>query len=116
MDYSQTRAVSPDERLMAAIRIIVRQELATVLTSPEPKDRLLTVAEAATLLRLAVPTIYGLVQRNQIPYIKKTKRLYFSERMLKAWLEKGENDGPGEIDRAVDTYLTLRKSNRKKNQ
>jgi hypothetical protein len=68
MDFSQTRAVSPDERLMAAIRIIVRQELATVLTSPEPKDRLLTVAEAATLLRLAVPTIYGLVQRNQIPY------------------------------------------------
>jgi len=33
MDYSQTRAVSPDDRLMAAIRIIVRQELATVLTN-----------------------------------------------------------------------------------
>ncbi|AOS84376.1 excisionase [Chlorobaculum limnaeum] len=116
MDYSQTRAVSPDDRLMAAIRIIVRQELATVLTSPEPKDRLLTVAEAASFLRLAVPTIYGLVQRNQIPYIKKTKRLYFSERKLNEWLEKGENDGPAGIERAVDTYLTLRKSSRKRCQ
>ena len=48
MDYPQTRTASPDERLMAAIRIIVRQELATVLSSGEPKDRLLTVAEAAT--------------------------------------------------------------------
>jgi predicted DNA-binding transcriptional regulator AlpA len=61
MEQLQTRSVSPDDRLMAAIRIIVRQELATVLTSGEPKDRLLTVAEVATFLRLAVPTIYGLV-------------------------------------------------------
>jgi hypothetical protein len=68
MDYPQTRTASPDERLMAAIRIIVRQELATVLSSAEPKDRLLTVAEAATFLRLAVPSIYGLLPRNQIPY------------------------------------------------
>jgi hypothetical protein len=107
MDYPPARTASPDDRLMAAIRIIVRQELATVLTSGETKDRLLSVAEAAT-------TIYGLVQRNQIPYIKKTKRLYFSERKLNEWLEKGENDGPAAIEQAVDTFLTLRQSSRKR--
>jgi hypothetical protein len=71
MEPLQTRSVSPDDRLMAAIRIIVRQELATVLTSGEPKARLLTVAEAATFLWLAVPTIYSLVQRNQIHCYQK---------------------------------------------
>jgi hypothetical protein len=51
MDYPPARPASPDDRLMAAIRIIVRQELATVLASSEPKGRLLTVAEAANFLR-----------------------------------------------------------------
>jgi len=113
MEYLQTRQGSPDDRLMASIRMIVRQELANVFPS-ETRDRLLTVTEAAMLLRLAVPTIYGLVQRNQIPYIKKTKLLYFSERKLNEWLEKGENNGPAEVEKAVDTYLSLRKSSRKK--
>ncbi|NTV67000.1 MAG: helix-turn-helix domain-containing protein [Chlorobaculum sp.] len=116
MDYPPARTASPDERLMAAIRIIVRQELATVLTSGEPKERLLAVAEAATFLRHAVPTMYGLVQRNQIPYIKKTKRLYFSEGKLNEWLENGENEGPASIEQAVDTWLTRRKSSRKRRQ
>jgi len=114
MEYLQTRPSLSDDRLMASIRMIIRQELATIFPS-EKRDRLLTVAEAAMLLRLAVPTIYGLVQRNQIPYIKKTKRLYFSERKLNEWLEKGENNGPEEVEKAVDTYLSLRKSNRKRN-
>jgi excisionase family DNA binding protein len=113
MEYLQTRPGLADERLMASIRMIVRQELANVFPS-ESQDRLLTVAEAANMLRLAVPTIYGLVQRNQIPYIKKTKRLYFSERKLNEWLEQGENNGPEAIEKAVDNYLALRKSNRKR--
>lgn len=112
MDYSQTRAVSSDNRLMVAIRIVIRQEFATALTSANPKDRHLTVAEAATFLRFAVSTIYGFVQCNQIPCIKKTRPLDFSKRKLNEWLEKGECEGPGEIERAV--YLTFRKSSRRK--
>ena len=111
MEYLQTRPGLADDRLMASIRMIVRQELANVFPS-ESHDRLLTVAEAAIMLRLAVPTIYGLVQRNQIPYIKKTKRLYFSERKLNEWLEQGENNGPEAVEKAVDNYLSLRKTSR----
>jgi len=115
MEYLQTRPGLADERLMASIRMIIRQELANVFPS-ESQDPLLTVAEAANMLRLAVPTIYGLVQRNQIPYIKKTKRLYFSERKLNEWLEQGENNGPEAIEKAVDTYLTLRKASHKRSK
>lgn len=113
MRYLQNAQPWADDLLMASIRTIVQQELAKFVPA-EPKDRLLTVSEAAILLRLAVPTIYGLVQRNQIPYIKKTKRIYFSEQKLEKWLEEGENDGPNAVDKAVDTYLSLRKSSRKK--
>ncbi|NTV60070.1 MAG: helix-turn-helix domain-containing protein [Chlorobiaceae bacterium] len=115
MEYLQTLPGLADDRLMASIRMIVRQELANVFPS-ESQDRLLTVAEAASMLRLAVTTIYGLVQRNQIPYIKKTKRLYFSERKLNEWLEQGENNGPEAIEKAVDTYLTLRKASHKRSK
>jgi len=113
MKYLQTAQPWADDLLMASIRTIVQQELAKCVPA-EPKDRLLTVSEAALLLRLAVPTIYGLVQRNQIPYIKKTKRIYFSEQKLEKWLEEGENNGSIEVEKAVDTYLSLHRSNRKK--
>jgi len=39
MEYLQTSPGLGDDRLMASIRMIVRQELATVMTSSEPKDR-----------------------------------------------------------------------------
>lgn len=34
-------------------------------------DKLLTIREAAEVLHLSVPTIYGLVQRQAIPVAKK---------------------------------------------
>jgi excisionase family DNA binding protein len=73
--------------LMGAIRLVVRQEITKAL-HPAVQDRLLTVAEAADYLRLAKPTLYRLVQQNKIPYMKKTKRLYFSESKLKEWLDQ----------------------------
>ncbi|NTW55023.1 MAG: DNA-binding protein [Chlorobaculum sp.] len=85
----QTRSVSPDDRLMAAIRIIVRQELATVLTSAEPKDRLLTVAGLRPFCGLPCPPFTASSSATRFTAIKKTKRLYFSERKLIEWLEKG---------------------------
>ena len=44
----------------------------------QQKDKLLTVDEAAEMLSLAVPTVYKLVNQNKIPFMKRTKRLYFS--------------------------------------
>ena len=49
----------------------------------------LNIEQAAELLNLAVQTIYGLVHRKKIPFIKKHKRLYFKESELIKWLEDG---------------------------
>jgi hypothetical protein len=39
------------------------------LSNPE-EDKLLTIREAAVILHLSVPTIYGLVQRQGVPVCK----------------------------------------------
>lgn len=57
-----------------------------------PEDEFLTIQQVAKLLHLAVPSIYGLVHRSQIPYMKQGKRLYFSKDEINAWLKSGKKN------------------------
>lgn len=52
-------------------------------------DELLTIAEASQLLKLAIPTIYSKVSRNEIPVNKQGKRLYFYKSELIEWIRSG---------------------------
>ncbi|GAG95637.1 unnamed protein product, partial [marine sediment metagenome] len=38
-------------------------------------------------LTLSVNTIYGMVHNRKIPYLKKSKRLYFKKLDIDKWLE-----------------------------
>lgn len=51
----------------------------------------LTVHEAANFLSLAVPTIYSMVSRKELPVMKRSKRLYFSRLELMNYLKAGRN-------------------------
>ena len=55
----------------------------------QKNKELLTINEAAEYLSLATQTIYGLVNRSKIPFMKKGKRLYFSTSELKVWVKSG---------------------------
>ena len=58
--------------------------------TPQPEsDILLTIKQAAEILHLSVPTIYGLVQRAEVPVCKRGKRLYFSRQELTTWIMAG---------------------------
>jgi len=78
------------------IRQLFRQELETYFAAqkqgntnqPEP-EQLLTVQQAAELLNLSVPTLYGYTQRAEIPVCKRGKRLYFSKQSLFEWIKDG---------------------------
>lgn len=77
------------------IRQILRQELETFFVSKqeaaskkEDTDQLLTIQQAGGLLSLSVPTLYGYVQRNEIPFCKRGKRLYFSKQDLTNWVKE----------------------------
>lgn len=52
-------------------------------------EKFLTVPEAAQFLGLANQTVYGLISRKLIPYMKRQKRVYFSKAELTKWLEAG---------------------------
>lgn len=61
-------------------------------------DELLTIKQAAVLLTLTTPTIYGLVQRREIPFSKRGKRLYFSKKELLEWVAEGRKKTVSEIN------------------
>lgn len=77
-------------------------------TQPEA-DQLLTIQQAGELLKLSVPTLYGLVQRSAIPVNKVSKRLYFSRLELLDWVKSGRKKTMLEIATEADKYLTKKR-------
>lgn len=78
-------------------------------TPQQPTDELLTVQDAANLLRLSVPTIYGLIHKGEIPVMKRSKRCYFSKVDLIEYLKAGKKKTFTEIANEADTYLAKQK-------
>lgn len=68
-------------------------------------DQLLTVKQAAEFLSLAVPTIYSMVSRQELPVMKRSKRLYFSRDELMDYLKEGRKKPISEIKSEADQYL-----------
>jgi excisionase family DNA binding protein len=50
-------------------------------------EQLLTVGEAAALLRLSPRTLYNLVARDQIPVQRVRRRVMFRPSALQRWLD-----------------------------
>lgn len=90
------------------------KQLVAALMAPDhsPQERFLGIEGAAEFLHLAVPTVYDKVQKREIPFYKQSKRLYFLERDLQAYLESGRRRTNAEISAEADTYIS-RKNNRR---
>lgn len=71
----------------------------------EPTERLLTVHEAAKFLNLTTATIYSKVSRGELPVMKRSKRLYFSNIELMNYLKEGRKKTYSEIDAEAENYL-----------
>jgi len=68
--------------------------------SSEPggeEERLLNVREAARFLGDAVATLYGRTSKNEIPFYKRGKKVYFKKSELMAWIEQGRVKSQSEI-------------------
>jgi excisionase family DNA binding protein len=65
-------------------------------------DDLLTISEAAKLLKLSVATIYTKVCRNEIPANKQGKRLYFYRGELLNWIKSGRIKTISEIQQETE--------------
>ena len=74
-------------------------------SSPVEVPNFLTIDEAAKLINLTKPTVYGLVHQNKIPYLKKGKRLYFVKVDLLEWINSGNQTTKSEAEIKADAYL-----------
>ena len=74
-------------------------------TGSETSDQLLTVEEAAEFLRLSTPTIYSKVSRGELPFMKRSKRLYFSKTELMEYVKEGRQQTNAEIDSEANIHL-----------
>jgi excisionase family DNA binding protein len=54
----------------------------------DPDDEILTLEEAASFLKIKPRTIYDLVQRRKIPFLRAGKFLRFSKQALLAWMKE----------------------------
>ena len=91
-----TKEVSELKRLL-----IEKQEQPTT----DQLEQLLTVQGAAEFLGLTVPTIYSKCSRNEIPFMKRSKRLYFSSTELMEYLKDGRKKSNAEIEQEAEAYL-----------
>ncbi len=72
---------------------------------PHEPDELLTVEQCAEFLSISVQTVYGLIARNQLPVMKRSKRCYFLKSDLLNYLKEGKKKSPAEIAVGIATNL-----------
>lgn len=70
------------------------------------KEKLLTIQEAAAFLNLTVPTLYSKVSKSELPVMKRSKRLYFSQIELMNYLKQGRKRTNDEIEALADFHLS----------
>lgn len=69
----------------------------------------LTINQASEFIKLSVPTIYGLVGKNEIPFSKKGKRLYFCKKELVDWINEGRKKTRTELSEAINDFMRKKK-------
>lgn len=68
-------------------------------------EEFLTTQKAADFLGITVPTLYSKVWKREIPYMKRSKLLYFSRTDLMEYLKEGRKMSNDEIQAEAENYL-----------
>lgn len=69
------------------------------------ENEFLSIDETAKLIKLTKPTVYGLVNKKNIPFHKKGKRLYFLKSEILDWIKGGKCKTKSDIQKQADAYL-----------
>src|SRR5690554_2759823 len=72
-------------------------------------DDLLTIEQAAEFLHLSKPTIYSKCSRNELPYMKRGKRLYFLREQLMEYVKAGQHETKRELSENANEFLKKKK-------
>ena len=83
---------------------IVKESMREVMKERElkgseaPTEQLYTAKDAAKLLDLTVPTIYNKANKGELPYMRRSKRIYFLREELIEYLKAGRKKSNAEIE------------------
>jgi excisionase family DNA binding protein len=96
------------------VRNMLREEVKKALNeSPQLQGNqlpeYLTIQELSEMINLAVPSIYGMVHRKQIPYVKRGKKLIFEKSQIEEWLKHGRHKTKQEIDIEAAEHVQRRR-------
>lgn len=72
----------------------------------EEKEQFLNAKETAEFLDLSLATIYSKVSRKEIPFSKRSGRLYFSSTELRKYINTGKESTYAEIEQQADLYFS----------
>lgn len=95
--------------VVATLTNEVRELKALLLNKAEPQPEIETpiqLDEVVPITGLTKPTLYGYVQRNEIPYHKKGNRLYFFKSEIIDWIKTGKQKTLKELEADADAYLS----------
>jgi len=71
----------------------------------QEKEELLNIKQVADLLGLAVPTIYSLVSRGQIPVSKRSGKLFFLKTEIFDWIKAGRRRSKVELQKEAEKFF-----------
>lgn len=69
------------------------------------QDTILSVEQASKYLNLAKQTLYGFTSKNEIPFFKRGKKLYFKKSDLEQWLLEGKQKTLKEIQQEAIQHI-----------
>jgi excisionase family DNA binding protein len=75
----------------------------------EADGELLTIDQAAAFLHLSKATIYSKCSRNELPYMKRGKRLYFLKVQLLEYVKAGQHETSQQLTDNAHESLGKRK-------
>lgn len=100
-----------DERL-SYIELLLQRLSDRQPDTPEAnakQSELLNIEQAADFLHLSKATIYSKCSRNELPYMKRSKRLYFLREQLLDFVKAGRCETAQEMAENAHEYLTKKK-------
>ena len=98
--------ITTQVELESLIHTSVRQALSEQAnTAKEPVNEILSAEQASQFLNLAKQTIYGLTCKNEIPFFKRGKKLYFKKSELEQWLTEGRQQTLKEIHKDAIRHI-----------
>ncbi len=84
----------------------VKSLLENQKTVEPEKRRPIDIGEASKIINKAIPTIYTLVRKRQIPCYKNGKRLYFYEDELLEWIALGKRKSSIELRAEMEKEMS----------